>query len=78
MSKVWFITGASSGIGAALVTAALDAGDRVVATARNVEKLRSATSQAAGERLAVVPLDVTSEEQARTKITRLLQRALVA
>jgi NAD(P)-dependent dehydrogenase (short-subunit alcohol dehydrogenase family) len=25
MSKIWFITGASSGIGAALVTAALDA-----------------------------------------------------
>jgi NAD(P)-dependent dehydrogenase (short-subunit alcohol dehydrogenase family) len=68
MSKVWFITGASSGIGAALVTAALDAGDRVVATARNLEKLHSAIGQPASERLAFVPLDVASEEQAREAV----------
>lgn len=37
MSKVWFITGASNGIGTGVVTAALEAGERVVATARNVE-----------------------------------------
>jgi NAD(P)-dependent dehydrogenase (short-subunit alcohol dehydrogenase family) len=30
MSKVWFVTGASSGIGAGVVTAALEAGGRVV------------------------------------------------
>jgi NAD(P)-dependent dehydrogenase (short-subunit alcohol dehydrogenase family) len=68
MSRVWFITGASSGIGAALVRAALDAGDRVVATARNLEKLRSAIGQPASERLAVVPLDVASEEQAQKAV----------
>jgi len=68
MSKVWFITGASSGIGAGVVEAALDAGDRVVATARNAEKLRSAIGQPASERLAFVPLDVTSEEQAKQAI----------
>ena len=34
MSKVWFITGAGSGIGAATAKAALKAGDRVVATGR--------------------------------------------
>jgi NAD(P)-dependent dehydrogenase (short-subunit alcohol dehydrogenase family) len=65
MSKVWFITGASSGIGAGVVKAALAAGDRVVATARNLEKLRSAIGQPASEQLAYVQLDVTSEEQAR-------------
>jgi NAD(P)-dependent dehydrogenase (short-subunit alcohol dehydrogenase family) len=64
MSKVWFITGASSGIGAGVVKAALEAGDRVVATARDVEKLRSAIGQPASEQLAYVQLDVTSEEQA--------------
>jgi NAD(P)-dependent dehydrogenase (short-subunit alcohol dehydrogenase family) len=68
MSKVWFITGASSGIGAAVVRAALDAGDRVVATARNMEKLRSAIGQPASERLAFVPLDVASEEQAQRAV----------
>ena len=33
MSKVWFITGAGSGIGAATARATLKVGDRVVATA---------------------------------------------
>jgi NAD(P)-dependent dehydrogenase (short-subunit alcohol dehydrogenase family) len=32
MSKVWFITGAGSGIGAGTAKAALRAGDRVIAT----------------------------------------------
>jgi NAD(P)-dependent dehydrogenase (short-subunit alcohol dehydrogenase family) len=64
MSKVWFVTGASAGIGAAVVEAALEAGDRVVATARNVDKLRSAIGQPASDRLAYVPLDVASEQQA--------------
>lgn len=68
MSKVWFVTGASSGIGAGVVRAALEAGDRVVATARNVEKLRSAVGQAASDRLAIAALDVTSEEQARQAV----------
>lgn len=31
MSKVWFLTGASSGIGTGVIRAALEAGDRVVA-----------------------------------------------
>ena len=35
MSKIWFITGAGSGIGAGIARAALQAGDRVVATGRN-------------------------------------------
>ncbi len=67
-SKVWFVTGASSGIGAGVVRAALEAGDRVVATARNVEKLRAAIGRAASDRLVFVPLDVTSEEEAQKAI----------
>jgi len=34
MSKVWFITGAGSGLGTGIAKAALRAGDRVVATGR--------------------------------------------
>ncbi len=74
MSKVWFITGASSGIGAGVVKAALDAGDRVVATARNLEKLRSVIGQPASERLAFLPLDVTSEEQAKQAIAAAVEK----
>ena len=39
MSKVWFITGANSGIGAGIARAALKAGDRVVSA--GIFKLRN-------------------------------------
>jgi NAD(P)-dependent dehydrogenase (short-subunit alcohol dehydrogenase family) len=74
MSKVWFITGASSGIGARAVKAALEAGHRVVATARNLDKLGAALPSDAGDRLALVPLDVTSEEQAKAAVAAAVER----
>lgn len=74
MSKVWFVTGASSGIGAGVVRAALEAGDSVVATARNLEKLRSAIGQPASDRLAFLPLDVTSEQQAQQAVAQAVDR----
>jgi len=64
MGKVWFITGAGSGIGAGTVKAALAVGDRVVATGRNVEKVRNALRGAASDRLEILPLDVSDEAQA--------------
>ena len=51
MSKVWFITGAGSGIGAGAAKAALKAGDRVVASGRNVQKVRNALRDVASEEL---------------------------
>jgi NAD(P)-dependent dehydrogenase (short-subunit alcohol dehydrogenase family) len=57
MSKVWFITGAGSGIGAGAAKAALKAGDRVVATGRNVQKLRNALRDVASENLEVTAAD---------------------
>ena len=65
MSDVWFITGAGSGIGAATARAALMAGDRVVATGRNVEKVRNALKDVACERLAIIQLNVADEAQAQ-------------
>ena len=37
-ARTWIITGASSGLGLALARAALEAGERVVGTARRVER----------------------------------------
>jgi NAD(P)-dependent dehydrogenase (short-subunit alcohol dehydrogenase family) len=56
MSKVWFITGAGSGIGAATARATLKVGDRVVATSRNLDKVRNALNDVASENLAFVQL----------------------
>jgi len=64
MSKVWLITGASRGLGRAFTEAALKAGDRVVATARNPEQLVELEKRYA-ENIRTVPLDVTNEAQAK-------------
>jgi NAD(P)-dependent dehydrogenase (short-subunit alcohol dehydrogenase family) len=58
MSEVWFVTGSSRGLGRAIVEAALDAGDQVVATARRVEQLQDLVDRYPGQVVAV-PLDVT-------------------
>ena len=73
MSKVWFITGAGSGIGAATARAALKTGDRVIATGRNLDKVRNALSDVAGDRLAFVQLDVANEAQAKAAVDAAMQ-----
>ncbi|RWO20854.1 SDR family NAD(P)-dependent oxidoreductase [Mesorhizobium sp.] len=73
MSKVWFITGAGSGIGAATARAALGAGDRVVATGRNPDKIRNALRGVASDRLAVVQLDVADAIQAKAAVDRAME-----
>src|SRR5882762_9370133 len=68
MSKVWFITGAGRGIGAGIARAALKAGDRVVATGRNLGKVRNALRDVAGDTVAFVQLDVATEAQAKMAV----------
>lgn len=72
LRRIWFITGASRGIGAALVQEALAAGDSVVATARNPQKIRD-TFDADPERLLALPLDVTRPEQAEVAVQAALR-----
>ncbi|WP_433304098.1 oxidoreductase [Actinoplanes sp. CA-030573] len=57
-SRVWLITGASSGFGRALTEAAIAAGDVVVATARRTEALGDLVA-AHPDQLDAVRLDVT-------------------
>lgn len=63
MSKVWFITGAGRGIGAQVAQAALEAGDRVVVTGRNVAQLQAAYA-AYGEKVLALKLDASLEGDA--------------
>src|SRR5258708_13381120 len=64
MSKVWLITGASRGLGRAFTQAVLDAGDRVIATARKPEQLVGLKGRYS-ERVRTVALDVTNDAQAK-------------
>lgn len=73
MSKVWFITGAGSGIGTGTAKAALQS-DRVVATGRNLDKVRNALHDVASENLAFVQLDVSDEGQAKTAVEEAMKR----
>jgi len=70
--KVWFITGASKGFGMELTKAALDAGDTVVATARNPKTMDDAFGK--HDRLLTLKLDVTSEQQAKDAVSAALKQ----
>ncbi|MFI0772936.1 oxidoreductase [Streptomyces sp. NPDC021218] len=58
MSRVWLVTGASSGFGRAITEAAVAAGDVVVASARRVDALADLVAAHPGQ-VEAVPLDVT-------------------
>lgn len=74
MSKVWLITGAGSGMGAETAKAALQAGDRVIATGRTLDKVRAALSDVAGDQLAFVQLDVANEAEAKSAVEEAIKR----
>lgn len=67
-SKVALITGASSGIGAALARWFVDAGHRVVLTARSPEPLRAVAGDLGGDRAVAVPGDVTEVDDQQAAV----------
>ncbi|WP_043626647.1 SDR family NAD(P)-dependent oxidoreductase [Nonomuraea candida] len=69
MTRVWFITGASRGLGRAFTEAALAAGDRVVAAARNVEPLAELEREHPGA-LVRLALDVSDRAAVREGVDR--------
>ena len=66
-SKVWFITGASRGFGRIWTEAALERGDKVAATARNVDSL-AGLKEKYGDSVLILPLDVTKPGQAENAV----------
>ncbi|MYW02237.1 SDR family NAD(P)-dependent oxidoreductase [Streptomyces sp. SID3343] len=59
--RVWFVTGASRGLGRAFTEAALAAGDRVVGVARDIAPLAELAAAHEGRFLAL-PLDVSDRD----------------
>ncbi|KAJ7461806.1 hypothetical protein B0H11DRAFT_2056129 [Mycena galericulata] len=60
-SKVWLITGASSGLGRSLVSSVLARGDRVIATSRTLEQIDNL--EGTSDNLRLLQLDVTAGEE---------------
>jgi NAD(P)-dependent dehydrogenase (short-subunit alcohol dehydrogenase family) len=69
MSKVWFITGTSKGFGRIWAEAALERGDRVVATARNASTLADLVERY-GDNVLALKLDVTDKPAVEAAIAR--------
>ncbi|MBF8189673.1 SDR family NAD(P)-dependent oxidoreductase [Nonomuraea sp. K274] len=68
MSRTWLITGSSRGFGRELAVAALERGDRVVATARRPGQLDDLVPKY-GDRVRTFALDVTDAEAARAAVS---------
>jgi len=71
-NKVWFITGAGRGMGLYIAKAALAAGNKVVATGRNTEKVIKAIGPSAN--LLVVKLDITNPADAETAVKETVEK----
>lgn len=70
--KVWFITGASRGMGVDFARAALAAGNAVVATGRNPDAVSKAVGHS--DDLLIVKLDVTNRTDAETAVQTAVER----
>jgi NAD(P)-dependent dehydrogenase (short-subunit alcohol dehydrogenase family) len=69
--KVWFVTGASRGMGIDIVKAALSAGHAVVATGRSTKAVARAGE---ADQLLVAKLDVTRPEDAKSAVAAAVER----
>jgi NAD(P)-dependent dehydrogenase (short-subunit alcohol dehydrogenase family) len=67
MFKVWLVTGSARGLGRDIVEAVLEAGDRVVATARDTQQLADLRERY-GERIRPFALDVSDAAGARATV----------
>lgn len=72
----WFITGASRGIGRAIAQIALQAGHRVVLTARRPTSVEELVRAFPNQALAL-PLDVTEETQVRYVVRQAVEAGFV-
>lgn len=71
-SAAWFITGAARGMGIELARAALDAGHRVVGTARDAAKVTATLG--AHDNLLAVSLDITDPAAAQAAVAAAVER----
>lgn len=72
MSKVWMITGAGRGMGLDFAKAVVAAGDKLIATGRNPERIAKAIGQS--ENVLVVTLDVTKPTDPVSAVDAALER----
>ncbi|NHC33372.1 oxidoreductase [Scytonema millei] len=72
-SRVWLITGSSSGFGRAIAQAVLDRGEKVVVTARNPQQVEDIQTKYPDGALAV-QLDVTQPAQVQAAVEKAIAK----
>jgi NAD(P)-dependent dehydrogenase (short-subunit alcohol dehydrogenase family) len=73
MSKVWLITGCSTGFGRELAKSALEAGHKVVVTARNPDDIKDIADAYPGTSIAV-KLDVTKIAEIKSAVQQTIEK----
>src|SRR5512133_1422610 len=69
MSKIWLVTGSASGLGREIAEAVLTSGDRLLATARDPQRLNDLVERY-GKQVSVAPLDVADEAAAKAAVAK--------
>src|ERR1700691_6270729 len=67
MAQIWLVTGSSRGLGRAIVDAGLAAGNKVLATARDIKSLAD-LSERHGDQVKLFAMDVTDEAAAANAV----------
>jgi NAD(P)-dependent dehydrogenase (short-subunit alcohol dehydrogenase family) len=67
MSRVWFITGTSTGFGRKFVEQLIGTGDKIVATARNLNAIAD-LKEKSPENVHIAKLDVTKKDQIQAAV----------
>ncbi|KUJ59371.1 oxidoreductase [Flavobacteriaceae bacterium CRH] len=72
MNKIWFITGSSRGLGRNLTEAVLESGDKVAATARDINQLND-LKERFKDQILPIKLDVTNYDQVHEAVNEAVQ-----
>jgi len=69
-TKVWYVTGASKGLGLSLVRKLIKRGYRVAATSRNIEDLKQAVGEVSEGQFLPLTVDLTQAVSVQTSVNR--------
>ena len=67
--KIWFVTGASKGMGLSLTKLLLDKGNKVAATSRNTKQLKHSIG-IENDNFLPIELDITNSEDVKQAINK--------